>query len=414
MASLRLEGDVNSLSVRQQQFLRDVLDKRGFKNNKVVIKPLGKAGDNYVANVKQIIVEKENGESLKIVAKVAPTIEFIRLTMSTANVFENERLIYEVLLPKFSKLQKDAGVPKEYQYQYAECYGALSDTLHEMILLEDLNVKGYAMLDRLNFLTDDIVKTVLKNLAIYHSISFVIKQAEPAYYEDLKLKFFNNWSHAIKQPPFQNHYTTMIKDTITILNNDKYASVIKNILSKMQEHDADLKNKDVNTVIHHGDAWTNNLLFKSLNGKPTECILIDYQIATAVSPVYDLLFMIFNCTDYATRREHYQDWINYYHSELDKSLSFFGLRAESLYPIDQLNSDLKTHSGFQLGLIILFASFSVRSSDEAAEMKDKMQTSDGDTETDLMQISRMETKSRSLYVNKITSTIDSYYELGYL
>ncbi|XP_031765084.1 uncharacterized protein LOC113512064 [Galleria mellonella] len=417
MASLQLEGDVDSLHSLQQQFLRDVLDKRGFKNNRVIIKTLGKAGDNFMANVKRITVEKEDGGVLNIVAKLATTVEITRLTMSIKQVFENERVVYQLLLPKFRKLQNEAGVPKEDLFHFPECYGALTEAPYEMILLEDLNVYGYVMLDKQKYFSDEVVKLVLKDLATYHALSFVLKQKEPAYYEDLKLKFFSSWSQGLKQEMFKNSYTVLLNDTISILDEDKYTNILKDVFSKMRDHDANVISKPslpTNSIIQHGDAWTNNLLFLLRDEKPAECILIDYQMATPASPVNDLLFMIFYCTDYAARRTHYEDWISYYYSQLDRSLNYFGLRAHTVYPRDQHSRELKSHSAFILGLLILFSSMNARSSDEAAEMKDLMQSEKFVKDPDVMGVSHLSPKSLALFKSKVKGILDSYYDLGYI
>lgn len=68
--------------------------------------------------------------------------------------------------------------------------------------------------------------------------------------------------------------------------------------------------------------------------------MIDYQASNNVSPVVDLLYMILNCTDHETRSKNFYNWLDYYHSELDKSLSNFGLKANFIYPKDQLDADL--------------------------------------------------------------------------
>ncbi|KAH9632176.1 hypothetical protein HF086_011922 [Spodoptera exigua] len=84
-----------------------------------------------------------------------------------------------------------------------------------------------------------------------------------------------------------------------------------------------------------------------------ESILIDYQVGKNSSPANDLLYMIFNCTDHEIRLKNFYNWLDYYHSELDKSLSNYGLKANYVYPRDQLDADLKRYGKLQFRCSIL-------------------------------------------------------------
>ncbi|KOB77011.1 Uncharacterized protein OBRU01_04782 [Operophtera brumata] len=86
--------------------------------------------------------------------------------------------------------------------------------------------------------------------------------------------------------------------------------------------------------------------------------------------------MLFNCTDYKCRKEHFHDWIDYYHNELDKSLSIFGLKANYVFPRDQLDVDLTRYGRMNLGQSIVLAKVTLLKPDEAGKMKEAMQSAD--------------------------------------
>ncbi|MBN4724570.1 hypothetical protein H4F31_24640, partial [Escherichia coli] len=94
-------------------------------------------------------------------------------------MFRNEHVMYTAVLPKFTELQKDAGIPENEQLRYAKCYGSLSEPPNEVILLEDLKTVDFTMLDRFQPLSNNCVKSVLKNFAKLHSVSMALRYKEP-------------------------------------------------------------------------------------------------------------------------------------------------------------------------------------------------------------------------------------------
>lgn len=143
-------------------------------------------------------------------------------------------------------------------------------------------------------------------------------------------------------------------------------------------------------------------------------MMIDYQLSKAANPVCDLLYMIFNCTDHITRSKHYHEWINYYHDELDKSLSNFGLKASLIYPKDQLDADLKRYSKQFFCNAVLFYSMLSRNEEEAALVKDTMKTDDILAMKSTMTMGNMSKNTIDGFRSKVVDLIDSYRELGYL
>lgn len=104
--------------------------------------------------------------------------------------------------------------------------------------------------------------------------------------------------------------------------------------------------------------------------------MIDYQASSESSPVTDILFSILNCTDHQMRLKRFNNWIEHYHAELDKALSYFGLEARNIYPKGQLDADLKRYGRTMCGLCIFFAEIISRDSEDAAKVKDSLNNDD--------------------------------------
>lgn len=146
--------------------------------------------------------------------------------------------------------------------------------------------------------------------------------------------------------------------------------------------------------------------------------MIDYQASKLSSPVADLQYMIFNCTDHATRMNHYYDWIDYYHSQLDKSLANYGLKANYVYPRDQLDADLRRFAKVSLGQAVMAATILVRETENAAKLKDAMSNVDGIKSAqeiaDQVRLSASNPETINKCKTKIEGLVDSFTQFGYL
>ncbi|PZC76517.1 hypothetical protein B5X24_HaOG204482 [Helicoverpa armigera] len=417
MAGSKFEGDIQNLTQRQLEYINNVIEQEGFKNSKVKFEPVGAAGDNYVANVKRIILEGDGG-NLSIIAKIAPSSEQIRNNFQTPVMFLNEIFMYKKILPKFLQLQKQAGVPEDEQIKFPKYYGSLSEAPNEIILLEDLKVAGYNMLDRFIPLTDHVVRGVLKSLAIWHSLSYVLKAKEPDTFNHFRDSLVNYWVHfyELKDNPVIDAFRQVETIAIAILSDyPQYQSIIKDKVNAFMERTVKItKVEDGNrfSVIQHGDAWTNNIMFQFReDGTLKESMLIDYQIARNASPASDILYFIFNCTHHEARNEYFNEWLDHYHSELDKSLANFGIKANYVYPRDQLDADLKRYGKLSVGNTVLTVVMTLLTPEIAIKVKEQMDSSDP---SNMLTEDDMDAGTLSAIKKKLVGLVDSFNRFGLL
>ncbi|XP_063831974.1 uncharacterized protein LOC135081165 [Ostrinia nubilalis] len=415
MASLRFEGALQSLSERQEQFIREVLKNRGFVDNRVFFEAAGKAGDNYVAAALRVTVSVDGGDDFKMIAKIAPQNQDLRNTMNTALAFSNEIVIYEQVLPKLRSLQLASGVPESEILKYAKCYGCQSEEPHEVVLLEDLKPLGYVMLDRLAPMSEEAVLLVLKNFAILHSLSFALKTLEPDTYKKFTSRLAHIWSAITGKQEFTDYMGQLENSTLDILGDESYKKHLRGVLTQTDSYVQKCKKSETSKylVIHQGDAWTNNIMFK-LNGQtPSDAIMIDYQMSSETTPAGDILYFMFNCTSHAARSKHYREWLCYYHEHLDKSLSRFGLKAKNVYPKDQLESDMKKYSMQYFGFAVMLYSVLLRNPEEAAKMHEAISNHEVE-KMEGMPIQSMSGNTINKFKSKVQDLIDSYIEFGYI
>ncbi|XP_063538155.1 uncharacterized protein LOC134747461 [Cydia strobilella] len=374
MAQFTFEGDFEILADPQIKLVESALQKKGFTNGKIVVEPVGQKGDNYIAHVKRFIYEAEDGTTFNMIGKVAPVAEQLRLMMNTMVLFNNEIVMYNLVLPKLNDIQNSAGVTDDEKVRFPACYGVVTEEPYEFILIEDLKEAGFEMLDKMKPLTNESVRLIVKDLAKYHSLSYVLKNSEPEIYESYSNKLSNLWAIVGAEPEAQQFFESGENDLFKMMHDvsDQYKNVVRGSLTqitpiakKIQSYEKGSKY----SVIQQGDCWNNNILFRLEEGKPVDDVMIDYQLSSEGNPAADLLYLIFNCTDHATRLEHYQEWIDYYNETLDHSLNLHGLKANHIFPKDQLDADLKRYGKQMVNLGVLLSSMLERESKDALDMR---------------------------------------------
>ncbi|CAH1634846.1 unnamed protein product [Spodoptera littoralis] len=384
MAPYNFEGDFGNLSESQIEFINKVIEEQDLKVNKVVFKPVGQAGDNFVANVMRISIEGENG-SMKMVIKIAPGDEKIRTTVKADLLFHNEHVMYTEVLPKLVALQKAAGVPEEEHLRYAKCYGSLNEAPYEIILLEDLNESDFKMLNKFDSLSDECVRSILKNFAILHSVSYALKEKQPETFESFKSKLIDVWSVNFSTKEARDYFQLLENSILANLDEEEHKSKFKSNFMEILKLPIQLaQDRDCKySIVQQGDAWTNNIMFKFSEDKLEQSVMIDYQGSKISNPVGDILYMIFNCTDHETRSIYYYDWIDYYHTELDRCLSYYDLKINYIYPRDRLDADLRRYGKISFGLSSMLTYVLMRDTKEAGEMLESFKSGDPNDEGDL-------------------------------
>lgn len=264
MVEFGFVGDISELSDEQKTFITNVVEERGFKNVNIVIEPVGKAGDNYAASVKRIIVEKD-GETFKMIAKIAPTNELRRTVGHVGLYFQNEHRMYTEVLSKFTELEKNADILEEERLRYATCYGTYMEAPNEIIILEDLQESGFKILDRFTSMTDENVRLVLKNFAKLHSLSYVLKYQETEIFEKFCERLTDFWALMVEVPEMTAWFGKLDAEVQLLIDSDKYKNALENAATRMLSNIVEQTKLDCSSkfsVIKQGDSWTNNIMFR--------------------------------------------------------------------------------------------------------------------------------------------------------
>lgn len=259
------KGETEGITENQFEILSEVLKKQKCNKGTVLVGNVGKIGDNYGSHIKRFQATIQNGKEFKMIAKIAPKVMILRDEKNINDIFMNEILVIRELLPKFRELQKGVNVPEDDIFKYALCYGTCETAGSEMILLEDLDQSNYTMLDKAKPLNNEHVKIILKHLANFHALSYALRNKEPQTFN----KFIGTLVNATVNPKSitetEKFFEKTLNDLLTIFDDDKYRKIITDVMQNLIKYWLKFMTIDSGSkysVIHHGDMWTNNVMFQ--------------------------------------------------------------------------------------------------------------------------------------------------------
>lgn len=245
--------------------IRDVIGKENITNYTTFVTSASAKGENYIGLLFRIkITGLKNGEKteLSLVLKIPPQSILMREKFPLEAVYIREVNVYNVLLPELCSLQDKFKVPQSERFVPVKCYRAESETFKEMILLEDMCVRGFRMMNRRESLDCKHLKLILKKLASYHALSFALKKDDPEKFKELSKMASGMEDY---NPKFR-YFLELSKNRAIEALDDPY------MVKKITEWGAELvdkmaffispENVDPYSVMCHGDCWINNTLFR--------------------------------------------------------------------------------------------------------------------------------------------------------
>lgn len=335
--------------------LRDILAKKnGGKSEdvRVLSWDFGAAsakGDSYLSTVSRICVKGEiKGKSIevKLVVKSLPKNLGRRKTFRSPDFFYNEITFYEEVIPRFEKFIRSKGHPE--LLIIPRCLESFIDGENDFIVLEDVSPLGFKPVTRQNCLDYDQSCFILEAMARFHAVSLAYKDQNGEDFQKLKDKiketyFASNFWDWYKR--FHAYSMRIAKDALAKEYPDSRAERKFNSYKFGDLFDKSVelcKNTDAPTsVINQGDSWAPNFLVREIAPKKMEVLMLDFQLARCTSPVLDLAFLIYSCTDKELRDKHFDELLQIYHKELTNTIGLLGSDPGKLYPLSQFQKEVK-------------------------------------------------------------------------
>lgn len=259
----------------------------------------------------------------------------------------NEIFIYKTVVPFFKNYLKDSGAtffnpdewwtPKVYFADTGK-FPDLSDDVETVLAMENLKPGGYRMGPIID-LDEAHLRLMIKNIALYHSMSFALKiRKDPKLEEFAKqltpFSFLNESGEEHKaykrlfEVALERFFRLVETDSQYQLGDDFVADVKRlkkrygtKLLLLMERF---IKNDDLFSIILHGDYTRNNVLFKYDQPEgfenPKGIKMFDFQEIRYATPVIDIAFFLYMNIHYSQLGQAWDSLIKYYHEILISSL----------------------------------------------------------------------------------------------
>ncbi|XP_017490721.1 PREDICTED: uncharacterized protein LOC108378927 isoform X1 [Rhagoletis zephyria] len=348
-------------------------------------------GDNYTATLyrthlsgqrKSTTDGKKQKWEKNLICKRLPEDVQRREAYKSDKLFRNEVLFYTEILPELLRFQCTK-TEKAFEAT-PKCFYARGD----LLIMEDLRVRGFQMTDRQKGLTLDETRLVLKQVAQFHALSLAYKFEKPAQFERLRALVTEGLFCSSNENWYKNYYERLTKDAIKMVSDvlpdeSKYLDAMRKFAgcsSFFSQMVYLVSTESALSAICHGDCWVNNFLYRyecvddiTEQKNAVEVCLVDFQLIRYSSIALDIANLLFCCTTKAMRDEHLNAFIKLYTSEVFSWLKTLCTHIpESCDSADKFaklfREELKTYGRFALGLALDILPMSTCASEHAPDM----------------------------------------------
>lgn len=222
------------------------------------------------------------------------------------------------------------------------------------LFCEDLGILGYRNVNKRESFDDDHCFIALSQIAKFHAESVILEESiSNGYQIKDEFKDFlnqigyvnNGWYVAGK-----NAGLAAAKTSPNLPNNLDMPRFEKN-WHKFFDTALDLckASQIYKNVLCHRDLWCNNLMFRyNEDGKPIQCMIVDFQACGCMPPAGDVVsFIYLNIMD-ERRHTNLYDYLRHYHSVLCEEIKKKNIKAENWFSWEKFRKSCEEYKKLAL------------------------------------------------------------------
>ncbi|KAL9696962.1 hypothetical protein quinque_000403 [Culex quinquefasciatus] len=408
---------------------------KGLREPKFDVSSGSRNGDSYSGDVYRIVISPDGDDlddcrnnnsddpittlpkTISVIAKVAPTSQLRRSLYNSSAHFQREKYIFDIVLPTFEKFQQTRGLkPSRSFTHYPTVIASECTEGQEFVLQEDLAAQGFRNFERTEPLGYEHVAGILVRLAEFHAISFAMKDQAPDIFD----KIVGQLQETIFVAPLHNSFEGFLKRQLdyamrTLEHSPaKGDEAVTRRLARFRDEYGpsmvDCVENREDGVICHGDCWISNILYRQKSKQhPKELKFLDWQVSRCGTPVIDLSYFIFCCTDTELRRR-LPELLRKYHETLVERIDELGSDGQRLFPFETLQKHLKKFSRFGFGMALMTLHSTCCVEKDLPDISAILQTSEL---VDLDKYAKDMLKNPA-YIKRMTGVCRDMVRLGYL
>ncbi|XP_055695241.1 uncharacterized protein LOC129797028 [Lutzomyia longipalpis] len=331
---------------RCPDFVADVLlgiaRERGIRRPRYAFEKGSSQGDGFIGVVTRVvIVDEDSGAEIRLICKHLKRNPNDTDTFTNMDMFEREIFMYRHVLPEMVRLQREKGVrDDEGFFAFPTCHyaGYCAETEEAALIFDDLKYEGFDMLEKRKVPSVAHVKMLFTQLGRLHAVSLALRREKPqilAQFQHLD-DFLTKFMRKSDMESLQGKNCRLLQTVLMPEEEDarKFFQRWETAMWADVAERIEGKNAEPYAVINHGDCWINNLMFCHANGanNPSKITLIDWQMSRYASPVLDVVYFIFTCTDKSFRDQHFSACLDTYYNALAELLEKLGGDASEQFP----------------------------------------------------------------------------------
>ncbi|XP_058129395.1 uncharacterized protein LOC131290053 [Anopheles ziemanni] len=294
--------------------------------------------------IKYTSKENPTDAVITFVAKIKPTEGLLVEQFKKADVFEKEIVLYKSVLPSMVSMISKLGSVIELAPQLIYS----SETPSDLVVLEDLTVRGYSVENQALGLSFEQSKMAVEKLAFFHAASAMMLEENVLVFARFsKGTFHNEYKDQLNYFP---DTIGVVADMAADLGlSSTVAEKLKKLPAKtlpkaIAAFESDIKGFK---VLNHGDFWTNNIMFKYQGNELVDAIFVDFQNCVVGSPIIDLVYFLSSSPAYDVLQKHKDELVFTYHETLVLLLQKMGY-LKSVPSLLELQVELLKHGALQV------------------------------------------------------------------
>ncbi|XP_052867333.1 uncharacterized protein LOC128273417 [Anopheles cruzii] len=254
-----------------------------------------------------------NDAAITFVAKIKPCEGHLVQQFQKTDVFEKEIYMYKVVLPTMVNMIAKLGST----IQLAPHLIYSSEVPSDLVVLEDLTVRGFSVENQTLGLTLDQSRMALEKLAFFHAASAcMLAENAQVFAKFGKGTFHNEYKDKLKY--FPDVISTVYELAAELGLSQEAAEKLKQLPPKtiqkaVEAYESDFKGFK---VLNHGDFWTNNILFQYQSNELADSLFVDFQNCVVGSPIIDLVYFLATSPSYDVLQKHKDELVFVYHETL--------------------------------------------------------------------------------------------------
>jgi len=340
-------------------------DLKQFGETKLSVRKAVPLGTNFLSDVFNVTVIVNNNQSYEAFVKVLPSEASRAAACFTASYYEREAVMYQEWLPQMSTIRLNKGlnntdIPLNVANAYylnlvisKEGNSYENDTVY---VLENFKSRGFQMIfaaSTVEGLDLNHARLAARTYANYHALSIANYRQHKKTDGTLELsepcQVFLKSIYYIH--PVGVYRSLVIPHYSNVLRHFHHPEAAEWLNALDLETVFDLKmklNAGTLSCVLHGDAWTNNILYRYENDKseqPIEIAMVDWQYAAVGHPMMDVLFYLLSATSSQTRQQYLDQLLLDYFTTLKLALRKLDIDLDSEgYSFDQFKIETKQYA----------------------------------------------------------------------